>query len=168
MKSCVHSKFISTALLVPWIFLACAESQSVEKTDSQTCINGSCTTTTTESRSSSSSVSSGVSVGGGVNVSTHSGGVNPVVVVSIGGSGSAPSSSSGGVNLTACNYKMAPLSACSAAGAGGVISPKHLGCTASGNHAWSCQDSFSAAPPYPVVACSGAFSDSCGQIGVIY
>lgn len=155
-----------TGLLIPWIFLACAESQSVEKTESQTCINGSCTTTTTESRSTKNGVSSGVSVGGGVSVNTNSGGLSPAVVVSIGGS--APSSTGGSVNLTACSYQMAPLSACSVAGADSVISPKHLGCTTSGNHAWSCQDSFSAAPPYPVVACSGVFSDSCGQIGVIY
>jgi hypothetical protein len=144
--------------IFPLVLVACAQthSQSVETSETHTCVNGVCTSTTTETRTSKTGVN-GTNVSVGTNVNTGG-------VVTIGGGTSV----SGGVSLSPCTPTWAPVSACSAAGEGGVISPKHLGCTATGNHAWSCQDSFSGAPPYAVVSCSGAFSDTCAKIGQIY
>ncbi|MFZ9520018.1 MAG: hypothetical protein ACO3A4_06020 [Silvanigrellaceae bacterium] len=149
---------VSVGLIFSLTMLGCAQSnsESVESSQTTTCVNGICTTTSSETRTSKSGI-------GGTNVSVSPGG-NSSVVVTVGGT----SSSSGGISLSPCTVLNAPLGACDVDGADYVLSPRHLGCTSAGNHAWSCQGSFSAAPPYAVVSCSTGFSDSCAKIGVIY
>ena len=165
---------ISVVLILSLKLAGCAQtnSESVDKTETRTCVNGVCTTTSSETRTSKTSGvnSTGVSAGSSANVGVNT---SPVPI----GAGGVPGpvvitggvvTISGGLTLNSCVAWMAPVGACSAVGEVEVITPKHLGCTASGNHAWSCQDSFSGAPPYAVVSCSGAFSDSCAKIGQVY
>lgn len=136
---------------------ACAfsENESVKTSHTESCVNGVCTT-----RTETTTVTTG---GTGVRVETGVGTGDVSSTVSVGSSGSG-----GGIQLNLCTTLSAPLSACDDAAGVSVMMPRHLGCTSTGAHAWSCQDTFSGGPPYPVVACSGPFSSSCTRIGQIY
>ncbi|MEN9809629.1 MAG: hypothetical protein RLZZ488_1196 [Pseudomonadota bacterium] len=138
---------ISTGLLITAAGCAFSQERSETTTRTETCINGICTSQSTRTET----VTNGNgSTGGGVGA------------VSVRVEGAA-----GTVRINACSETSAPINACDVSGRD-VLSPKHLGCTDSGAHAWSCQDSFSSAPPYPVVVCSGSFADSCTRVGSLY
>jgi hypothetical protein len=140
------------------------EKRTSEKTYTETCMNGRCTSTTTTSESkrsgsmspSNTSNSTFESDGGTIMVGSSGGTVSgSVSVVSAGGE----------IKINACQDTMAPVSACADAGAGNVMMPKHIGCTASGAHVWVCRDMISGPPPYPVIACNGLLSSNCSRIG---
>lgn len=145
------------ALILGLIACARSEERTESSSRSETCVNGVCSTSNSESTKVTKSGSTGIGVTIGSPVNPPAGVSVSVNVVGAGG----------GVSITPCSSKNAPLGACDIANVS-VLMPKHLGCTASGAHAWSCQDAFSAAPPFSVVACSGTFSDSCTFIGSMY
>lgn len=138
--------FFSAGLLLTAAGCAFSQERSETTTRTENCINGVCTsqTTTTETFT---------------NGNGSTGGIGAVTVRVDGVAGA--------VRINACSETRAPIDACDVAGRD-ILSPKHLGCTVSGAHAWSCQDSFSGPPPHPVVVCSGSFSDSCTRVGSLY
>lgn len=137
----------STGLLLTAAGCAFSQERSETTTRTETCINGVCTSQSTRTETVTNGSGSGASGVGAVSVRVEG--------------------SAGAVRINSCSDKSAPLNACDITGRD-VFSPKHLGCTDSGAHAWSCQDSFSGTPPFPVVVCSGSFSDSCTWAGSLY
>jgi len=153
---------------------ACAriEERSGARSHSETCVNGVCSTSSSQTTKIRNTGTTGVGVTIGppeISLPVISMPVISMPVISLPGV-SVPVNvpgGSGGVVINPCSSQIAPIAACQVANAN-VMMPKHLGCTASGSHAWSCQDPFYGAPPFPVVACSGVFSNSCTHIGSMY
>ncbi len=173
MKFLIHSGFLvwSNVWLLSSVF-GCAfeEKRTSEKTYTETCVNGRCTSTTTTSESKRSGSTSSTNTSD--STFETEGGTITVGLPGVPGSpisGSVSVVSTGGeIKINSCAETMAPVSACVDSGAGNVMMPRHLGCTASGAHVWVCRDMLSGPPPYPVIACNGLLSSNCSRIGQQY